>query len=86
MVLNSKPMINNPSSLPTCAGLPKPPEVKEAVEGPDGVLAGLGRGKVWLEHSTTDSKQSQGFAKIAEEKGTRWRSKHFSTESSPILT
>ena len=45
--------------------------MKEAAEGPDGFLAGLGPGKIWLEHSTTDSKQSEEFSKIAKDKGTR---------------
>ncbi|MDE0170956.1 MAG: NAD(P)-dependent oxidoreductase [bacterium] len=36
----------------TC--LPSPAAVRSVMEGADGVLAGLGPGKIWLEMSTTD--------------------------------
>jgi len=36
----------------TC--LPSPAAVRSVMEGPDGVLEGLGNGKIWLEMSTTD--------------------------------
>ena len=39
-------------------GLPRPGNVKEAVEGPDGILAGLDKDKVWIDHSTTDFEQT----------------------------
>ena len=51
------------------AGLPKPPHVKAAFEGPDGILAGMGDGKVWVDHSTTDFNQSKGFEEEVAAKG-----------------
>ena len=42
--------------------LPKPPHVKAMFEGPDGLLAGMGEGKVWIDHSTTDYVQNKLFA------------------------
>lgn len=50
-------------------GLPRPPNVVAAAEGPDGILAGLGPDKVWIDHSTTDYEQTLRFAKEAQEKG-----------------
>ncbi len=49
--------------------MPKPPNVKAAFEGPDGILSGLSRGKIWVDHSTTDFKQSKEFEAAAKEKG-----------------
>ena len=40
-------------------GLPRPPNVKAAAEGPDGILAGLTKDKVWIDHSTTDCDQTK---------------------------
>jgi 3-hydroxyisobutyrate dehydrogenase len=41
----------------TC--LPSPAACREVMEGPDGVLAGLTPGKIWLEMSTTDQSEVQ---------------------------
>ena len=38
-----------------------PPDVKQAFEGESGILAGLGSGKIWIDHSTTDFEQTQIF-------------------------
>ena len=38
-----------------------PPDVKTAFEGEDGILAGLTKGKIWIDHSTTDFEQTQVF-------------------------
>jgi len=43
------------------SGLPKPPHVKAMFEGGDGLLAGMGPGKVWIDHSTTDHEQNKVF-------------------------
>ena len=41
--------------------LPKPPDVLKAFEGEDGFLAGLSKGKIWIDHSTTDFEQNEKF-------------------------
>lgn len=51
------------------SGLPRPPNVKAAAEGPDGILAGLTKGKVWIDHSTTDCDQTKEFSLAAAEQG-----------------
>ncbi len=51
------------------SGLPKPMHVKAASEGPDGILSGLSSGKVWVDHSTTDHRQSKGFESAAASAG-----------------
>ena len=38
-----------------------PPDVKQAFEGESGILAGLTKGKIWIDHSTTDFEQTQLF-------------------------
>ena len=53
----------------TISGLPKPPHVKAAFEGPDGILAGMSKGKLWIDHSTTDLNQNKGFFAKAKAKG-----------------
>jgi len=51
----------------TC--LPSPAACAEVMEAPDGVLAGLARGKVWLEMSTTDAAEVRRLAALAEQRG-----------------
>ncbi|XP_042868878.1 2-(hydroxymethyl)glutarate dehydrogenase-like isoform X2 [Penaeus japonicus] len=41
--------------------LPKPPNVKAATEGPDGILAAICEGKVWIDHSTTEFEQTEVY-------------------------
>lgn len=51
----------------TC--LPSPAVCAEVMEGADGVLAGLGPGKIWLEMSTTDYQEVQRLAARVAERG-----------------
>ena len=53
------------------SGLPKPPHVKAAFEGSDGICAGLQPGKIWVDHSTTDFNQNYEFSKKAAAKGAQ---------------
>jgi 3-hydroxyisobutyrate dehydrogenase len=53
------------------SSLPKPPHVRQAFEGSDGILAGLSEGKVWIDHSTTDYKQSKEMEKACENVGVK---------------
>ncbi|XP_066929206.1 2-hydroxy-3-oxopropionate reductase-like [Clytia hemisphaerica] len=50
------------------SALPKPVHIKQAFEGPDGMLAGMSPGKIWIDHSTTDFKQTEEQTKVLEEK------------------
>ena len=52
-------------------GLPKPPHVKEMFSGPDGLLAGMESGKIWMDHSTTDHEQNKVFTEQLKTKGRR---------------
>jgi 3-hydroxyisobutyrate dehydrogenase len=51
----------------TC--LPSPAISAEVMEAPDGVLAGLKAGKIWLEMSTTDSAEARRLAARVEAQG-----------------
>ncbi len=51
----------------TC--LPSPAVVSEVMEAGDGVIAGLGRGKIWLEMSTTDEAEVRRLAALVEAAG-----------------
>ena len=51
----------------TC--LPSPAVSAEVMEAPDGVLAGLGPGKIWLEMSTTDAAEARRLAARVEAQG-----------------
>ena len=51
----------------TC--LPSPAAVKAAVEGDDGLLAGLARGSVWIDTSTNDRHELLRLAAVAAEAG-----------------
>jgi 3-hydroxyisobutyrate dehydrogenase len=51
----------------TC--LPSPAVVSDAMEAGDGVIAGLGRGKIWLEMSTTDEAEVRRLATLVEAAG-----------------
>jgi len=51
----------------TC--LPSPAISAEVMEGPDGVLQGLGAGKIWLEMSTTDQAEVRRLAARVRERG-----------------
>ena len=51
----------------TC--LPSPAVVSDVMEAEDGVIAGLGPGKTWLEMSTTDESEVRRLAKLVESAG-----------------
>ena len=51
----------------TC--LPSPAVCATVMEGPDGVLAGLAPGSLWLEMSTTDHAEVRRLAALVEERG-----------------
>jgi len=51
----------------TC--LPSPAICAHVMEAPDGVLAGLAPGKIWLEMSTTDAAEARRLAERVEERG-----------------
>ena len=51
----------------TC--LPSPTVVSHVMEAEDGVIAGLGPGKLWLEMSTTDEAEVRRLANLVEAKG-----------------
>jgi len=55
------------STVVTC--LPSPAAVAAVVEGEDGVLAGLARGGVWIDASTTDRNEMRRLAALAAEHG-----------------
>lgn len=52
----------------TC--LPSPAATAAVMQGPDGILAGLTAGKVWLEMSTTDESEVKRLALLVQEKGS----------------
>jgi len=49
--------------------LPKPPHIKSAFEGEDGILQGIKEHTIWIDHSTTDYEQTQNFAQLVKDKG-----------------
>ena len=51
----------------TC--LPSPAAVRSVMEGPDGVLEGLGDGKIWLEMSTTDEAEVRRLGALVRGRG-----------------
>ncbi|MXY76295.1 MAG: NAD(P)-dependent oxidoreductase [Acidimicrobiia bacterium] len=53
----------------TC--LPSPAAVRSVMEGPDGVLEGLGDGKIWLEMSTTDEAEVRRLGALVMGRGGR---------------
>jgi len=59
-------------------GLPRPEHVSSAMGidadgnvGPDGILAGLQPGAVWIEHSTTDFENTMKIRGLVEERGAK---------------
>ena len=49
--------------------MPKPPDVKLCFEGDAGILSGLSKEKIWVDHSTTDYTQMMEFNKLVTDKG-----------------
>lgn len=48
-----------------------PPHVKQCFEGDKGLLAGLDKDKIWIDHSTTDYNQTLDFNALVNEKGAQ---------------
>ena len=62
-----KEMIEACDLVITC--LPSPAACAAVMEADDGILAGIGEGKIWAEMSTTDESEVKRLAKLVEEKG-----------------
>jgi 3-hydroxyisobutyrate dehydrogenase len=62
-----KAMAEQVDIIITC--LPSPAATAAVMQGPDGVLAGLTAGKIWLEMSTTDEREVKRLALLVQEKG-----------------
>ena len=66
--------IKSPKELATISDiaitcLPSPTAVADVVEGPNGLVHGMSEGKVWIEMSTTDSKEMLRLGTIMEKIG-----------------
>lgn len=46
--------------------------MKECFEGESGILAGLRKDSIWIDHSTTDYGQSVGFHEEVQKKGAHF--------------
>ncbi len=64
---NPASMARNNDLVITC--LPSPSISAEVAEGPDGLIAGLGPGKTWLEISTTDAAEVRRLGDLVAETG-----------------
>jgi 3-hydroxyisobutyrate dehydrogenase len=62
-----KAMAEQVDIIITC--LPSPAATAAVMERPDGILAGLGSGKIWLEMSTTDEAEIKRLAPLVEARG-----------------
>ena len=62
-----KQMAQDCDVIITC--LPSPEICAAVVEGPDGILEGIGPGKVWMEMSTTDAEEVQRLGALVKEAG-----------------
>lgn len=60
-------MVEKVDVVITC--LPSPAASARVLEGPDGILAGLRPGQIWLEMSTTDSAEVQRLGALVEARG-----------------
>ena len=64
---NARSLAENNDIVITC--LPSPRISAEVLEADDGVLAGLGPGKIWLEMSSTDVADLKRLGQLVEAKG-----------------
>ena len=48
-----------------------PPHVKAMFEGDNGLLAGMDKGKVWIDHSTTDYEATMIYNNMVLDKGAQ---------------
>ena len=62
-----KEMAEHCDVIITC--LPSPAACSQVMEADDGVLAGIGRGKIWLEMSTTDEAEVRRIGALIEATG-----------------
>ncbi len=62
-----KEIANQCDVIITC--LPSPNACSQVMEADDGVLAGIGRGKIWLEMSTTDEAEIRRIGALVEATG-----------------
>lgn len=62
-----KQMAQDCDVMITC--LPSPQICAAVVEGPDGILEGIGPGKVWMEMSTTDNEEVQRLGALVKAAG-----------------
>ncbi len=62
-----KEIANQCDVIITC--LPSPKACSQVMEADDGVLAGIGRGKIWLEMSTTDEAEIRRIGALVEATG-----------------
>ncbi|MBT6339646.1 MAG: NAD(P)-dependent oxidoreductase, partial [Desulfobacula sp.] len=62
-----KEIAENVDLIITC--LPSPAACSKVMESEDGVIAGISKGKIWLEMSTTDEAEIVRLAKLLEAKG-----------------
>ena len=63
----ARSLAENSDIIITC--LPSPQISAQVLEADDGVIAGLGAGKVWLEMSSTDAGEVRRLGKLVEAKG-----------------
>jgi 3-hydroxyisobutyrate dehydrogenase len=64
---NAKSLAEDNDVIITC--LPSPKISAAVLEAEDGVIAGLGAGKVWLEMSSTDAEEVKRLGRLVEAKG-----------------
>ena len=64
---NSRELTEGVDLIITC--LPSPEICKDVMEGPNGILKGISKDKVWLEMSTTDEAEVKRMGKLVSEKG-----------------
>jgi 3-hydroxyisobutyrate dehydrogenase len=64
---SAKDMAETCDVVITC--LPSPAASAAVMEGPAGILAGIGAGKIWLEMSTTDAAEIQRLAALVDARG-----------------
>ena len=64
---NSRELTEGVDLIITC--LPSPEICKDVMEGPNGILKGISKDKIWLEMSTTDEAEVKRMGKLVSEKG-----------------
>ena len=64
---NSRELTEGVDLIITC--LPSPKICKDVMEGPNGILKGISKDKIWLEMSTTDEAEVKRMGKLVSEKG-----------------